>query len=381
MTHFWDALSDDAGLELFGRLWPRDGEQIKMHRFLRRVDELGDGAMWPAALGALAAVVQRTDSDKAKARCFLEAARIAVRWEEPVVARAAGIAALELGDEDDDHIDVLLQLGYSASDLGESDLAFEVYAVCRRHMERIGDRGGVAHVDMNVAIVHNGLGRHELAAGLHADAAATFDELGDTDDLLSCWSNMVGSVLDAGRPREALLLADRVVELRRSGSDELLTAHAVFNRSRIFFDLEEWEPAREGWIEALETYRKLGLPTEQADCLDVLGSVARHDGLLEFAEQMHLEALRLYAGRHHPVDEAQARENLAVTYIHMGRYAEAIGLCDLATGVSGTDLDPGMAKAAALDGMGDTKAADRLRSEWLERHGVEYYEQALSRLP
>ena len=234
---------------------------------------------------------------------------------------------------------------------------------------------------MNVAIVHNALGAHELAADMYADAAATFDDLGATDSLLACWGNWVSALLGAGRPQEALLLAHRVVELRREGTDELLVAHAVFNRARIFADLEDWEPAREGWLEALETYRRLGLPTEQADSLDALGVVARHDGLYSFAEQMHLEALRLYAGRHHPIDEAEARYNLAITYLHMGRFAEAIPLCDLATGVSGTDLDPGMAKAAALDGLGESADADRLRADWLERHGAEHYADALRLLP
>lgn len=113
----------------------------------------------------------------------------------------------------------------------------------------------------------------------------------------------------------------------------------------------------------------------------MLGVVARHDGLLEFAEQMHLEALRLYDGRHKPVDEAFARFNLANTYIHVHRFAEAIALCDIVTGVGGTDLDPGMVEAAGLDGLGEAKEADRLRAEWLERHGAEYYEQELSWLP
>ncbi len=212
-------------------------------------------------------------------------------------------------------------------------------------------------------------------------AAATFDDIGATGSLLTCWGNMASAVLGAGRPHEALLLADRVVELRRAETDELLTAHAVFNRARVFAALDEWEAARAGWIEALEAYRRLGLPTEQADSLDMLGVVARNDGLYDFAEQMHLEALRLYAGRHHPIDEAHARVNLAVTHLHQGRYAEMLPLCELATGVSGTDLDPGMVQAAALDGLGDHKAADRLRAEWLERHGPGHFAHPLDKLP
>lgn len=96
---------------------------------------------------------------------------------------------------------------------------------------------------------------------------------------------------------------------------------------------------------------------------------------------MHLEALRLYHGRNHPVDEALARYNLAIIYVHMGRFAEAIPLCDLATDVSGTDLDPGVVKAFALDGIGEHAAADQLRAAWLERHGQKHFDNALTVLP
>ena len=89
MTHFWEPLSDDAGLELFGPLWPLDGERLRLSRFLRRVEELGEGSTWPAALGALATAIERTGSDTVIRRCSLEAARLAVIWEEPKVAQIA----------------------------------------------------------------------------------------------------------------------------------------------------------------------------------------------------------------------------------------------------------------------------------------------------
>ena len=123
MTHFWEPLSDDNGLALFGPLWPLDGEWLRLSRFLQRVAELGDGPTWPAALGALATAIDRTDSDTVIRRCSLEAARLAVVWEEPAAAQIAAGIALELGDGDDPggNVDAMLQLGYAFSDLGQSD--------------------------------------------------------------------------------------------------------------------------------------------------------------------------------------------------------------------------------------------------------------------
>lgn len=384
MTTFWTPLSDDDGLELFGSLWPLDGDELRTGTFLRRACELGEDASWPIALGALATAFDRAERCSAKQRCALEAARLAVRWEQPATARIAGTMALELAaesDQADADVDAMLHLGYALSDVGESAMAYDVYASCRRVFEERHDVGGVAHVDMNVAIVHVHEGEAELAIEMYTSAAQVFDRLGDTSGLLACWNNLIGALRSVGKPSEALVVGNRLVDRHRESGDRLLTAHAICNRANALADLEEWELAREGRIEALETYRKLGLPTEQADCLDGLASIARHDGLLDFAEQMHLEALRLYEGRHHPIDEAICRYNLAITCVHAGRFAEAIPLCDLATDVGGTDIDPGVVKAAALDGVGDHKQADRLRAEWLERYGQDALDKVLKVLP
>jgi tetratricopeptide (TPR) repeat protein len=381
MADFWQPLSDADGLELFGSVWPLDGDTVRVGRLLRRVEELGAGPTWPKALAALSTVVDRIDDPVAERRCLLHAAHLAIRWEEPMAAQIAAHLAVNIEERDDTSVDALLLIGHAFSDLGDSEMAMQLYETCRHELVRHDDIGGVAYVDMNIAIVRNGLGEHERAIDMFNDAAVVFDRAGDDDGLVACWSNLVAALRGAGRTNEALVVADRVVDLRRRDGDDLAVAMALVNRANVLVGLDEWEPAREGFIEALEINRRLGLVTEQADCLDALGTIARHDGLLEFAEQMHGEALRLYAGRDHPVDEAIARYNLAITSVHMGRFAEAVSLCDLATDVAGTDLDPGAVKAAALDGLGETRQADSLRSAWIERHGESAFANESKRLP
>lgn len=155
----------------------------------------------------------------------------------------------------------------------------------------------------------------------------------------------------------------------------------MYNRSNVLQDLDRREAAREGFIEALELYRRLDLPTEQADCLDTLGCIARHDRLLDFAEKMHLAAQRLYAGCHHPVDEAICRYNLAITYIHVGRYPEAIEYCDMTANVATTSVDARGVKAYALDALGESSEAAQLRTAYIQQHGLETFHELLAELP
>ena len=383
MADFWQPLPDEDGLELFGSVWPLDGDTVHPGRFRRRVRELGGGPAWPSALAALSTIVDRTDDPVTERHCLLDAAHLAIRWEEPNAAKVAAqhVFAMDLLDDAAASVDTMLVIGHAFSDLGNSEMAMELYDACRHEFVRQGDVGSVAHIDMNVAIVRNGLGEHARAIELFNDAAVVFDRVGDDEGLVTCWSNLVAALRSAGRTSEALVVAHRVVDLRRPGGDDLDVARALVNRANVLLALDEWELAREGFIEALEINRRLGLVTEQADCLDALGTIARRDGLLGFAEQMHGEALRLYSGRHHPVDEAIARYNLAITYLHMGRFAEAVTLCDLASDMPATRLDPGAVKAAALDGLGEGRRAQSLRTAWIERHGEQAFVDESKRLP
>lgn len=377
MAHFWEPLSDAVAVELFGSRWPLEGDPVHIRPLELLISQRCRTVKWHVALGAWLALHDRCDNDADRITCLVNAAAHASRWEQPLVALAAGRAAFELSGPDPE---VLMPMAFAAGDLGRSDEALELYATCRRQFVDGGRPVDVAWVDMNIALVHKGLGHNELAVDMLTAAAECFEDACETGMLGACRLNLVNALLACRRLDEALEMADVVVERERESGSALMIAHAVYNRARVLRSKGDLEGAREGWIEALESYRKLDLPPKQADCLDVLGSMACEEGLFDFAVQMRLEALRLYAGGNHPIDEAMARYSLAVTYVRMGRYVEAIEMCDLATGVGGTDLDPGLAKAAALEGLGDGAEAERLRAAWLDRHGQESYDETIASL-
>jgi tetratricopeptide (TPR) repeat protein len=295
------------------------------------------------------------------------------------VAKNAALVALKLRNRFDlpMSIDAMLPLAYAMSDLGEHELAVEIYETVRELCVASGDRAGMAHVDMNVAIVLTEQDRADEAIELLESAAAVFREHRLDEELAACRTNLVSALRQAGRLDDATEMALVLVRDCRALGDRRGLADVLVNGANVDRDADRWEEARERYIEAMEIYRKLNLPTEQADCLDALGVIGRHDGLLNFAADMHAEAIRLYEGRRHEGDKAIAHYNLAITQLRMGRFADAYVNAKLATGVHGSTLDPAVVMAAAVDVIGDRSEADRLRTEFIERNGIECFNKEL----
>jgi tetratricopeptide (TPR) repeat protein len=275
----------------------------------------------------------------------------------------------------------MLHLGYALSDLHDNDAALDCYQVARDRFVVEGDAAGIAHVDMNVAIVLTQLDRHDEAVELLEEASAVFAKYGATDDLDACRVNLTSALRGAGRLVEAVEVGRQAVEAVRQAGDALRLPDALSNMANAELGHGNREAARVAYIEALDLFRKLGLPTEEADCLDGLGVIARQDGLFDFAASMHAKAIAMYAGRDHDVDQAVARYNLAITELWRRNYGAALREALLASTAPVTVVDPAMVAAAALDGLGRRGEAAVSRAGFAERQGADGVEREASSLP
>ena len=301
----------------------------------------------------------------------------------PATAAATAREALALAEANEDTVptEALLFLGYALSDLHDHDAALDSFRLARDRFVVEQHRWGLANVDMNVGIVLAHLGRHDEAIELLEQASAVFTERGDQADVDACRINLVSALRAAGRRDEALAVGRQAVESARNANDQRLLADALTNWANGLVDPIDIETARVAYIEALDLYRKLHLPTEEAVCLDALGVLARRDGQYDFAASMHAQAISMYEGRDHAVQQAIARYHLAITEVWRGNHVAALREALLATGVDRAMLDPAMVVAAALDGLGRTTAAAFERAGFVERRSEQCFASELDKLP
>ena len=85
------------------------------------------------------------------------------------------------------------------------------------------------------------------------------------------------------------------------------------------------------------------------------------------ALSLQQQAEGVFDTHHRPASLAIVRYQLAVTCLHLGRWADAKRYAELATDVPGTDLDPGLVLSVALEHLGDRVGAGRERRGFIER--------------
>jgi tetratricopeptide (TPR) repeat protein len=298
-------------------------------------------------------------------------ARELIERHQPLEAMVLARSAIAIAEEHELFMPAgaMLHLGYALSDLYESEAALDCYQLARDRFVVEGDVQSIAHADMNVAIALTQLDRQDEAVALLEQASAVFAEFGPTDEFDACQTNLTFALRGAGRVDEAVVVGRQAVAAARASGGGRRLPDALTNTADAELLQGNREMARVALIEALDLYRKLDLPTEEADCLDLLGVIARQDGLLDFAASMHAKAISMYEGHDHYVDQAVARYNLAITELWRGNNGVALREALLASDAPVTALDPAFVVAAALDSLGRRAEAATARAGFVERQG------------
>ena len=286
-------------------------------------------------------------------------------------------------DDTDEQFDAddLLELGHAMSDLGRGDEALDYYVAAGESFAEVDDLEGAALVDMNIGIVALHAGQYDKALDLLAAAAEVFVDDPDPENLHACWLSIGPALRGLRRFDESRILTERLVEARREASDAELLGHALVNLGNLLGETDDTAAARECYLEALSLYRNLGRPGDEAVCLSSLGALARGDGQLDLAASLQARAIDSFAEAGRPCDVAIARYGLAITCLHLHRWAAAKELAELATGVPGTVVDPGLVLSVALDRLGDAEGAERERLGFHERNDEAAIAEELEVLP
>ena len=382
MTRFWEPLSDEHARTLVKR-WrtaPTGSLRSEVVAAANRLDR--DGRPFEA-LGLLSAACESASDPAAVAEWATLAAEVAANCAEPLTAvaaiRLAGDASGEAGVEAGPQW--CLVQGHALGDLGHVEEALEIYGLAREGFRSRGDVHGVALVDQNVGSLLHDCGEHEQAVELLTDAAVVFTEIGDDDSLQACWLSMSPALRCLHRLDDAVLVNRRLVEsLHRSGDPKVL-GHALVNFGHLHFELDDRPAAEDCYLEALSLYRRIGLVSDEAVCLSSLGHLARVDGQLDLALSLQQQAEGVFDTHHRPASLAIVRYQLAVTCLHLGRWADAKRCAELATDVPVTDLDPALVLSVALEHLGDPVGAGRERRGFIERQDERTVAEEQAALP
>ncbi len=277
--------------------------------------------------------------------------------------------------------DELLELGHGLSDLGRVDEAFDHYVAAGALFAAVGDREGTALVDMNIGIMALDVGDYERALDLLTAAAEVFVDDPDPANLHACWLSMGPALRELRRFDEARIVMERLVGAQRESGDPEILGHSLVNFGNLLGAIDERDAARECYLEAMSLYRNLGLAGDEAVCLSSLGTLARSDGQFDLAASLQARAIDGFAAAGRPCDVAIAQYGLAVTCLHLHRWAPAKDLAERATGVPGTDIDPGLVLSVALEHLGDADGAERERLGFHERNDAATIAEELAVLP
>ena len=215
-----------------------------------------------------------------------------------------------------------------------------------------------------------------LALGLWILACPASSAADDDPDALN---QQVNQLIEQGKYREAIPIAERAVEVskRALGPEHRETADALNKLGFLFQTIGDYAKAEPPYREALQIRRKVLGPEDPdtAESLNNLGALYQDMGESARAEPLYQEALRIrqrVLGPEHP-GTAQSLNNLASLYQDTGEYAkaeplyqEALRICQKVFGPEHSDTATSLSNLGELyEDMGEYAKAGPLFQEAL----------------
>ncbi|HEY7200218.1 MAG TPA: tetratricopeptide repeat protein, partial [Candidatus Dormibacteraeota bacterium] len=275
------------------------------------------------------------DDDAARTRIgHVEALRYLGRYDEAVALAQRNLAYLRSRGEAFG-LDVARQtvnLGLVYWRHGDLEQALGCFEQARAYGEAAGVRELAATASSNIGLVLTHLGRYGQALEACRSAAQQFRELGARERLATVEMNMGLLHVNRGEFGDALqeLLASRALceelglEAKRAAVD--------LDLSRTYQALSLVQEAADACGDAIDTFRRLDLPFEQATALLSRGQIAERQGETSRARRDLAEARALYARVGNAVWESVAAlAGLRLAVAEAGRHALP-GLLEQAAG-------------------------------------------------
>ncbi len=277
------------------------------------------------------------------------------RFGEAVEHARRAIDLLEPSDPNE-ALAARMTMADALSDLGNLTAAEATYRAALEHYSSAADLAGQARATMELGTVASRRGDHAAADLWYADAQRLYLEAGDiTTARITLGLNWATALRYLGRVPEAIERLDVAERHATATGVAMVAAHCVYTKASIAISSGDLAAGEAGMRTALDAYRSLNLPTEEADCVDRLGHVAMYRGDYESAVAHHQTALEIYSRHGLPVQRAGAQISLADCLTGMDRHAEAVILA----GQAAADLDRHGHAPAACHGLSVVIAASQ----------------------
>ncbi|MFF5393358.1 tetratricopeptide repeat protein [Streptomyces sp. NPDC013012] len=217
-------------------------------------------------------------------------------------------------------------LGGSVTEyLRERHYAEEALDVARMALEaarRTANRKDEASATNNLAVSLAGAGHLEEAVRTYRQALELREEVGDHAGRLVTLNNLGVQLLNLGRTDEAITALTEAMEL--SSGDPGAEGRAHSNLGRALAAAGRTDDAIDAYDQAIALYRASGHRRGEAETLDHLGRLCRHNRWFDQAIALHTRSLEIWREIDDPVGEAYAWHNLALALSVTERYEEAI---------------------------------------------------------
>jgi len=276
--------------------------------------EAADGAEPAAASDALRRLARlhhlRAEGDAARALAG-RAAAVAAGAGLPVLAAAA--------------LNALGEFALAAGDLAEARERFE------SALELGGADPAVAgRVDRNIGLLHHVRGEWPEAAAQYRRAAALASRHGDASAQARAGHRLATLAAEQGQWEEAHRELRRAIGIALREGDAHLEARCLLDQARLHVALERWTEARDGAERALRTFDRLEARRDQSAAHRVLGVIFRETRRPALAESRLRSAVEIAVSARCPLNEAEARRELAELCWRQGRPTDALVELDTA---------------------------------------------------
>jgi tetratricopeptide (TPR) repeat protein/transcriptional regulator with XRE-family HTH domain len=199
-------------------------------------------------------------------------------------------------------------LANAFTNLGDLDQARACYASSLMLYQRIGDRGGEAHIEHNLAALAAGQGHFADALGHAEQALRLFQAIGDKASEADALNSVGWCHGLLGDYQQARAFCQRAVALCAESGSRWLEGHAWYSLGYAEQHLGNLAEATACYQRALSLHRETGNRFYEADTLTHIGDTRHAAGQLAQAWDAWQQALTILEDLQHPdADEVRAK--------------------------------------------------------------------------
>ena len=222
---------------------------------------------------------------------------------------------------------LLSQIGFLYNQLGQNQMALEIYTQGLPLFRTAGDRKGEATTLFHLGLIHNTLGENQKALDTLGEAVKTFRAAGDSQGeafSLVSTANLLGAL---GKNQEALNYYLKAQELFRAAGfreGEVLVLTAMGPH---YIKIGQNQKARENFEQTLSLSRALHFQDGELAALVALGLLYSYELNIEKALEYYDQALPLVRVTHDRVSEAVVLIGLCITHLSVRDYEKGFDYC------------------------------------------------------